>query len=482
MKDINRTIVAVSAGIALLCPSLCKAADRDKWLTDTMPQQWRELAVNGGVCVDSVCCDTLTVTANWWDTFGDPMLTSLISRAKEANYDVLAAVQRVNAARQNLRSVKSGYFPTIGLAGSWTKGKDSGKQTQPYGDGGSYDYFTLGLNASWEADVFGRIREQAKGARATLNAKRADVEGVMLSVETSMAQTYFNLRMYQEQLEVALAHIDGQERVVALTEARFEAGLVSALDVAQAKNVLLSTKSTIPRLKAMIESSLNSIAILMGIYPYQLPADLRVKAPMPSTDSFIEIGVPADMIRRRPDIISAQYQLEALAAQVGIAKKEFLPSLTISGNIGTSAHRPGDLFSSHSLTYSVSPQLSWTVFDGMARSYAVAEAKANLEAAVDSYNSTVMSAIVDVNNDLTLYSQLLEENQLLNDVCDQSRLTLNLAVDRYKLGLSDFTNVANAQMSLLEDINSLISSRGKALDTLVSLYEALGGGWTVRDN
>lgn len=449
------------------------ASDSERWLKDSIPAAY-QLCENA---TDTIPTAVLPPQDLWWGSFHDPLLTDLIKKAVDNNYDLLTAVKRIELARVTLKSASAAYFPTIGLSGSWTRSRASGKQEVPYSSGDGLDYFSVGLNANWEIDLFGRVHQQAKASRASLNASKADFNGVMLSVAANVATTYFQLRTYQEQLEVALQHIDGQERVVALTEARFEAGLVSALDVAQARNVLLSTKATIPKLRAMISSSLNALATLTGVYASDLDPQLSISASLPSSDSFIEIGVPAGLLRRRPDIIAAEYNLEALAAQVGIAKKEFLPHLSISGSVGTVAHRVDGLFSSHSFTYSVTPQLSWTVFDGLARNYAVAEAKLNLEAAVDSYNQTVMSAIEDVNNCLSLYSALQEQTALYKEVCNQSKLTLQLAVDRYKLGLSDFTNVANAQMTLLSDLNSLISSQGSALTTLVSLYESLGGGW-----
>ncbi|MDE5870332.1 MAG: TolC family protein, partial [Muribaculaceae bacterium] len=189
------------------------------------------------------------------------------------------------------------------------------------------------------------------------------------------------------------------------------------------------------------------------------------------------LGVPADLLRRRPDIIQAEYQLAQYAAQVGIAKKDFLPTLSISGSIGTQAHDAGNLFGDHSMYWEVSPTLSWTLFDGLARNYRTAEARAQLEAAVDSYNYTVMNAVIEVYNATTTFRSTMKAIELTDDVIANSKQSLELAMDRYKKGLSPFNNVVDAQISYLSNQDSRISAQGKALIAVVNLYEALGGGW-----
>lgn len=445
-----------------------KAETDGKWIQEPMPAQW---------IVDSIPQNELPSTDNWWESFGDATLVNLIRLAEEHNYDLKAALSRIEASRQTMLSTRSGYFPKIGISGGWNRERDSGSEGPTDYKPETDTYYNLGINASWEIDVFGRIREKTKAMRANWNVSKADFNSAMIGVCSQMAQYYITLRTYQEQLEVALDHIDSQEKVVNLTEARYEAGLVSQLDVLQARMVLESTKATIPGLNNSISQTINAIATLCGIYPEQLPAEVTVHGSLPECKVFTNLGIPADLIRRRPDIIAAQYNLDALAAQVGIARKDYLPTLAINGSVGTSSHKLNGMFKSNSWSYSVSPQISWTVFDGLARRYAVAEAKANLQSAVESYNQTVIGAVQDVNKYITRYSSLNEEIALDSEVCDIAFKTLELAVERYKLGLSDFTNVANAQMNVLNYINTLITARSNSISTLVSLYASLGGGW-----
>ena len=198
---------------------------------------------------------------------------------------------------------------------------------------------------------------------------------------------------------------------------------------------------------------------------------------MPDYHQIVAVGFPSDLLRRRPDIVEAEYQLAEYAANVGIAKKDFLPTLSLVGTIGTSSHKADGLFGKHSLTYSIAPQLSWTVFDGLARNYRTAEAKLNLEAAVDQYNLTVMNAVEEVDNALIQYDAILSSIELQQRVVEQSEKSLNLAVDLYKTGLTAFSNVVDGQMNWLESQNTLVTLKGKALSTLVTIYQALGGGW-----
>ena len=191
------------------------------------------------------------------------------------------------------------------------------------------------------------------------------------------------------------------------------------------------------------------------------------------------LGCPADLLRRRPDIVEAEYQLAQYAAQVGIAKKDFLPTLSINGSIGTQAHEAKNLFGEHSMYWEISPTLSWTLFDGLARNYRTAEAKAQLEAAVDTYNYTVMNAVIEVYNATTAFQSSMKTITLTDDVIKDSKESLDLAIERYKKGLSPFNNVVDAQISYLTNQDSQITARGKALTAVVNLYEALGGGWNT---
>lgn len=459
-------LLILSGAASIMAGNQCPEGN---YLLHEMPEKWDN--------------DTIPILPDpssdvWWENFNDPQLMSLIKLAENKNLELSAALSRIEAARLTLLRTQGGYFPQFDVSAAWTTQRISGVTGKTHDQAMDSRYFTLGVSAQWEADIFGRIREQAKADHAGIDAARADRAAVALSISADVATTYFTLRTYQMQLEVALDHIDSQEGLLKMAEARFEAGLASALDVAQARQIVLSTKATIPGLKAMIKSQTSALATLCGVYPEQLPAEITVHSPLPDEFAGAPLGVPADLIRRRPDIVESESKLRQLAANVVMAKKDFLPTLSITGQIGTSARNAKDLFTKESFTYSVTPQLSWTIFDGLTRNRNIAIARADLEAAIDSYNYSVMQAVQEVNDDIYGYASALEQIELYKKLVKQTEETLKLSIDRYKLGITSFSDVSNTQLSWLEARNSEISARGNALNSLISIYRALGGGWS----
>ncbi len=460
--------------IALTCLNCTAYANSPDYqrtlLKDSVPTGWQ---------MTRQCHQTLPTDDAWWNSFNDTILNSLIAKAVANNYNVLAALKRIDMANKMIKESQSSYFPTISLAGGWNKTQQSGATTSTVGPSVKDSYFNLGATMNWEIDVFGRVNANVKAKKAAYNVSKADYDAVLVSLCANVASLYMELRMCQEELSVANAHIKSQERVVEITVARYEADLGDMLDVTQAKVVLYNTQTSLPSLKAQIQTLINSISILTGEYPGKLTEYLSVYNKLPAFNHDIYAGVPSDLLRRRPDIVEAEMQLGEYAANVGIAKKDFLPTLSLNGSIGTSAHKAGNLFGEHSMNYSIAPQLSWTLFDGLARNYRTAEAKLQFEAAVDEYNLTVMNAVEEVNNAMLQYEATLESIDLQRKVVEQSEKSLRLAVDLYKTGLTAFSNVVDGQMNWLESQNTLVTLEGKALNTLVSIYKALGGGWQM---
>lgn len=426
---------------------------------------------------------TLPDEDEWWRNFGDPALDSLIAMGQRTNYDVAMALRRINLSRYDLQMARSAYYPQLSLGAGWNASRSSGVTGRAPMDASTASYFDLGLQMSWEIDVFGKITRKVKEQKALVDVSRAEYAGVQVSVAAQLATAYITLRTYQSQLAVAYSHISSQEKILKITQARHEAGLASMLDVTQAKVVLYSTKASIPGLEAAIRSSVNSILVLVGSFPGGNDGveALLQPAPMPTVDHIIYAGVPADLLRRRPDLLQAEARLAADAAALGVAKSEFLPTLTIDGSIGTAARRLDDLFTDRSFTYSVSPRLSWTVFSGLSRRAAVQSAREQAQIDLDSYNFTLQTAVQEAENAIISYTGTLENINLLQQTVDEASKSLELAVDLYRNSLSPFTNVIDSQMNLLSYQNSLVSARGSALKALVSLYKALGGGWKTND-
>ncbi|WP_302616243.1 TolC family protein, partial [uncultured Muribaculum sp.] len=339
------------------------------------------------------------------------------------------------------------------------------------------DYFDVGLNMSWEIDVFGKITAKSRQKKDLYNVSKAEYAAAMVTVCANIAKTYVSLRVYQAQWKVATEHIESQKRIVGITEARMNAGLASMLDVTQARVVYYSTRATLPGLESLIHNTINSLSVLLGTYPENMYARLENVAPLPDYRAIVPIGVPVDLLRRRPDVVAAEYNLAASASALGIAKKEFLPTLTLNGSVGTAAHKIGNLFTNSSFTYTIAPTLSWNVFSGMSRRHNAVAARQQMEMQIDNYNLTVLNAVSEVDGCISTFESAIRTIDMLGQVVEQSRKSLELSLDLYKRGLSPFNNVVNAQLDYLTNQNSLISAHGKALNAQIALYEALGGGW-----
>lgn len=435
-----------------------------------MPSEWR-------YATDYY--QTVPTDDAWWRGFEDARLDSLIAIGIDNNYNVLMAQRRIEMARQAVRQAQSGYYPQFDLTGGWTRARSSGMTGSTPASANTSSYFDLGVSMNWEIDVFGKVTSRAKQSKAQFKATRAEYAATMVSVSAKIASTYFQLRTVQGELQVMERHIESQKRVLDITQARFEAGLSSKLDVTQASTTYYSTQASISALRTQESACINAIAVLIGVFPKDIADSLLSYRPLPDYHQIVSIGMPVELLRRRPDIVEAEYALAADAAALGIAKKDFLPTLSLQGRIGTQAHEIGDMFTKESFGYSIAPTLSWTIFDGLSRKAAVASAKEQMLASIDNYNLTVLTAVQEVGSAMEAYTNDLRYIDYLNKVVDSARESLTLSVDLYKQGLSPFINVSDAQIALLQYSNQLVSARGQALADLVTLYQALGGGWSA---
>lgn len=413
----------------------------------------------------------------WWTHLGDTLLDSLVQVGSANNNDVAMAVRRICIADAQVGQARAAYYPRVDLSAGYNYGRESGVTASRHGRAVTNGYFDIGLSASWEIDVFGRINEQVKARKANVRVSRAERAGVEVSVRARICSAYINLRMSQAVLDVARSHAAGQHRVLEISLARFEAGLASMTDVCQARENYYSTIASIPLLENDINSALNSLGVLLADQSATLRNRLAQPAPMPEYKDNVNVGTPAELLRRRPDIVQAENSIDVYAAQLGVARRQWLPSVSVQATAGTQAHNGGDLFSKPSFVFSVGPAISWTVFDGFGRKYANIEASQSLQNAVEQYNLTMQTAVSEVNNAISAYFANLDYIDNIGRACDVSREYTELAVSNYKSGLSPFINVADAQMSYLRNMNSLIRARADALNALVELYRALGGGW-----
>ena len=418
----------------------------------------------------------MPVDDQWWKAFQDPVLDSLISVAVKQNYSVLTAIDRINMAKANLRMERGNFFPTIGLNAGWTRQQSSGNTSDlPQS---TQHYYDASLNMSWELDLFGSIRNRVKAQKENFAASKEEYTSTMISLCAQVASAYINLRELQQELAVVQKNCASQEAVLKITEVRYNTGLVSKLDVAQAKSVFFSTKASIPQIESGINQYITTLAILLGTYPQEVRPALTAPGTLPDYMEPIGVGLPADLLLRRPDIRSAERSVNAQAALVGASKSDWLPQVFLKGSVGYAAKDLKDLTHHKSMTYEIAPALSWTLFKGTQLVNATKLAKAQLDEAINQFNQTVLTAVQETDNAMNAYRNSIKQIVALREVRNQGQETLTLSLELYKQGLTPFQNVLDAQRSLLSYENQLVQARGYSLLQLIAMYQALGGGWS----
>jgi NodT family efflux transporter outer membrane factor (OMF) lipoprotein len=402
--------------------------------------------------------------ASWWQSFGDELLDSLIAVGLSNNYDVLAATRRIEIARAGVGSARAAYYPTVGVSAAYSRSRS---------DAVSASTFSGLLNMSWQIDLFGKITANVREQKHQLQLSQAERAGVDLTVSTEIASAYMQLRVEQAQMQVARDHAASQLQVVKIAEARYDAGIASMLDVDQARQVYYSTIASIPMLENSIHGNINQIAVLIGENPQKIYELLDKPAPMPDYLQMIANHADASQLLNRTDVEQALRKIDIAASQLGIAKKDWLPTLTVSGDLGSEAHNMRDIADKASVVYAITPTLSWTLFDGFARKYSIASAEQSLRESVDNYNLVMLTAVSEASDVIATYHNTLRYINALNDVVHESELYNKRSVENYKSGLSPFINVADAQMTYLENVNSLIVAKGQALTALINYYKAI---------
>ncbi|MBR5843317.1 MAG: TolC family protein [Bacteroidaceae bacterium] len=464
MKKIKLLICAF---VATLCcvPQL----SAQKYLNNPLPEAWT---------ADSLLSVVSPAEDSWWKAFGDTCLTALINEAVDNNYDLLAAAKRIKVAKSMYNSALAGYSPVISAGADWVNNQTSGNLTASSADPTLTRYLQADLSVSWEIDLFGKVYFRAKESKEQYNATQEEYNAAMIALCAQLASNYITLRTYQSQMQVAEHHLLSQLAILNITETRFNTGLASALDVAQAKTVYLNTRASLPQLDAAIDNQINVIAVLLGKYP----AEIRNRLALPATQldymHIVNVGIPYDLLRRRPDIRQAEYNIAAQAAAVGIAVTDFLPSVSLNGSVGYASHDLDKFFDQGSLAFNITPSFRWTLFNGTQRIQAHNAAKAQMQATVDSYNSTVLLAVQEVESAMSSYKNSIKQLVFLRELVNQGQITLDLSIDLYKNGLVDFQTVLDAQRQALSYQNSLEETRGSSAKALVNLYQALGGGWS----
>jgi len=470
--------------------------------------------------------------AMWWRKLNDPTLDSLISRAVESNLDLRIATARVREARAQRNSVAADLWPQIGLSSNYSYsgaslntgretsgGTGLGKQArntalnsavQSVMNGQGIDpaeiasstakqtlstainnkladdsqmshrgqnMFQAGFDASWEMDVFGGIRRGVEAADADIAATLEDRRAVIVSLVSEVALEYVQLRGYQRRLAIAFKNIEAQRGTVELTQERLRVGFANDLEVAQARTQLATTSSQVPVLQDAVRQTIYRLSVLLGSPPGALVPELEAAAAMPANPPDVPIGLPSDLLRRRPDVCSAERQLAAATARIGEAVADLFPKFSLTGSFGTQSRDIRYMLDRNSIGWSVGPAVSWPIFQGGRIRANIEIQNARQEQALAAYEQIVLNAFNDVEAALSAYLNEQTRRQSLQQAVQASQQATDLSTQLYVRGMTAFLNVLDAQRSLYATEEALVLSDTAIITDLIALYKALGGGW-----
>ena len=413
--------------------------------------------------------------SRWWETFGDEQLTALVRRAIAGNLDVRTALSRVREARATMRSARTQLLPSADATGSARASGTGGDA----GVGGVTQSYSLGIDASWEFDVFGGIRSTVDAAAATADAREADLQDVLISLTADVALNYIDIRSLRRRVELAQSNVDLQQQTLDLTRFRAQAGLATELDVQQALANVETTRAQIASLESAVGQSIHAIAILLGRPPAELNAEFTAPAPIPEASIEATLGVPADALRRRPDVRSAERQLAAQVAQVNAARADLYPSFRLAGSIGLESLSVARLLVPGAAFWTASPSVSTRLFDRRQLRENLVVQNERQEQAARNYETAVLRALQEVEDSLTTLAQEQVRRGHLAAAVNAAQQAADLSLQLYTTGLRDFRDVLDGQRSLLTLQDSLASSAATVSSDLVRLFKALGGGWSA---
>jgi len=431
------------------------------------PEVWSEQGAAVAADVEAL--------AQWWETFGDPVLTSLVRRAIKGNLDVRTSLSRLREARASVSSARASLNPVVDASGTMVA---TGRRDEVLGSVTTRSY-SVGFDASWELDVFGGIRSTIDAAAATAEARAADLQDVLISLTAEVAIDYVDVRTLQRRLEIALANANVQEQTLELAQFRAQAGLATDLDVQQALSNLESTRAQISSLDAQTAQAIHRVAVLIGQAPAALDAELSLPGTIPMAPLTLAVGVPAETLRRRPDVRSAERQLAAQFANVNAARADLYPSFRLAGSIGLESLPFGRLFTPDSAVWRASPSAAWRLFDRrQLRQNLVIQSERQQQAAI-TYESRVLGALQEVEDSLTALAEEQTRHEHLTAAANAAQQAADLSLQLYTAGLRDFRDVLDSQRSLLALQDQLASSGATLSTNLVRLYKSLGGGWSA---
>lgn len=409
--------------------------------------------------------------ANWWECFNDPLLSQLMDEALKRNLDLREARALVKEARSQLTISQADALPSINAIGDYTREKSSTQNSVT-------NTYRAGFDASWEIDIWGGNRRAVEAVKADIMSEEANLDSVKVSLAGELAQTYVQIRTYQERIRVAEKNMEAQTDTLAMLESKYRAGLSDELSVQQARYNLENTRSSLPDLYSGLESNINSLAVLTGTIPGQLHGQLSDLAVVPVPPFEIVSNIPANTLRQRPDVRKAERALAAQTARIGEAEADLYPTFSLTGFFGLSALTSSNFISSDNETWNVIPGLSLPIFNAGSIRANINVQEAKQEQVLAQYEKTVLSAIEEIRNALTDFYQEQQRLKALEAAVTAAQNAVKISQDKYQNGLVNFDSVLDAQRSLYSFENDMAVSKGAVTENFIVLYKALGGGWS----
>lgn len=467
---------AIMAGCALVGPDFVtpSAPAKDRWVRSAVATHDEYSGVT----------ERRQPSVEWWRRFNDPTLNKLVGMAYQQNLTVRMAAIRIYEARAQLGIVIGDQYPQSQTVGGGFKqervSKEVGilkKVSKVIDFDPTFEEWSVGFDAGWELDLWGQVRRGIESATANLVAKIADYDDVLVTVTGDVATAYVTIRELQEELALSRRAVNNQAQSLKITELRFKNGVTTELDVDEATALINNTKADIPALESDLAKAKNALAILLGVPPGDIDGMVDRPGAIPRPPAEVGIGVPVDLLRRRPDIRAAEMRAAAQAAQIGVAKADLYPQFGISGAVGFKASDFSDLFTGKALTGLINPGISWNILNyGRIRNN-VRVQDAKYQELIVNYQQTVLKAYAEVEDALTAFLKAKQQALYLSRSVEASRKASRIALAQYEDGTTDFTRVLNTQTALLRSEQRLAAVRADVVTNLIAVYKGLGGGW-----
>jgi NodT family efflux transporter outer membrane factor (OMF) lipoprotein len=430
----------------------------------------------------SIATDMSNDGSGWWRTFNDPVLEELIQTAYQQNLSVRTAGLRVLEARRQRGVVASNLFPqSQNATGSYARTRRSGNAAFGSGQAVSFDDWQTGFDLSWELDVWGRLRRAIEASDEAINIEVENYDDVLVTLIGDVAATYIQIRAFDERITLAQKNVELQATSLDIAEKQLDAGATSDLDTEQAKASLADTRALIPSLELQRRQNVNLLAILLGMTPTELDPLLQTPGAIPTPPLEVIVGIPAELLRRRPDIRAAERTIAQQSAQIGIAEAELYPQFALGGNIFLQAEHFNDLFDSDSVAGSIAPGFSWKILNYGRLRTGIEIERIRFQQAVVAYENQVLAAHQEVEDAMVQFTKTKEQVEFLREGVESTAKSVSIVQKQYREGEEDFNRVAVLQGNLVQSQDRLVAAEANIAIAITQVYKALGGGWQIRN-